>query len=171
MSQKSMLDQILDILEKWEEGVVVEKPRQAPSFPTQKKPQQVGRKEKIMLLLWTLFCFAILTIIPSLFLEGRSGMGTVISIILSLTVYFVLFVPVLYWYLSRAQKNKRWLLVSIFPFLAFLFVIYLVAIDQDDKKTIREVSADKKNSAFPETTVKQKKQKFFDFRPDDRFKR
>lgn len=92
-------------------------------------------------------------------------------LILSLTVYFVLFVPVLYWYLNRVQKDKRWLLVSIFPFLAFLFVIYLVAIDQDDKKTIRGVSADKKNSAFPETTVKQKKQKFFDFRPDDRFKR
>lgn len=172
MNRKSMLDQILDILEKWEGEVSVEKPRQEPSFPTQKKVEPIGRKEKTMLLLWTLFCFAILAIIPSLFIEGRSGMRTVIGIILSLTVYFVLFIPVLYWYLNRAKKDKRWLLISIFPFLAFLFVIYLVFIDQTDQRmVIRGSEPEKKNSAFPETTIKQKKRGFFDFTPDDRFKR
>lgn len=171
MSQKSLLDQILDILEKWEEGVAIERPHQESSFPTQKKTQQVGRKEKTMLLLWSLFCFAILTIISSLLIDGGSGMTAVIGIILSLVIYFVLFIPVLYWYLNKAGKDKRWLLISIFPFLSFLFIIYLVAIDQTDKRVIREALPEKKNSEFPQPTVQQKKRSFFDFTPDDRFKR
>lgn len=171
MSQKSMLDQILDILEKWEEGVAVEKPRQEASFPTQKKAQGVGQKEKAMLTLWTLSCFLLLMIIPSLFGYTKYGMNAVISVALSLTVYFVLFMPVLYWYLNKAGKDKRWLLISIFPLFAFLFVIYLVGFDQTDKKVVRGTLPDKKNSNLPETTIKQKKRGFFDFTPDDRFKR
>lgn len=171
MNKKSMLDQILDILEKWEEEIPVEKPRQESSFSNQKKSKRVGRKEKTMLLLWTLFCFVILMMIPYLLADVRLEIDTVLNSILNIVVHFILFTPVLYWYLNLVEKDKKWILLSIFPFFSFIFVIYLVGLDQTDKKTKNETSLNQNTSAISKVSVSPKKHSFFDFTPDDRFKR
>lgn len=181
MAGKSMLDQILDTLEKWEgESSETRVPEDSPASAVNASDDHtIAKEEKVRLFFWTIVCVAFITIVPFIFIPfflsevaGRlSETISITAVILCYIIYFSLFFRALSRYLTLSHRGKGWLWVIIHPFIALSFVIYWGMVDKSvtvlEQKKLSET---KKTSEIPSSRFQQKKS-FFDFTSDDRFKR